>query len=42
MPFVERIASNVHQVLFNTSGHMPHIEEHEKTISIIRDFLDAA
>ena len=32
---------NVRQVLFQNSSHMPHIEEHEKTIDLIRTFLDA-
>jgi L-proline amide hydrolase len=40
LPFLERITGNVQQVLFNESSHMPHIEEHEKTMSIIRDFLE--
>ena len=39
--FLKKIP-NVRQVLFQNSSHMPHIEEHEKTIDLIRTFLDAA
>jgi proline iminopeptidase len=28
-------------VVFDESGHMPHIEEHEKFLSVVRDFLAA-
>ena len=41
IPFGERISGPVQQVLFNESSHLPHIEEHEKTMNLIREFLDA-
>ncbi|UJR29686.1 hypothetical protein I4U23_017234 [Adineta vaga] len=40
IPYRERINNSVQQVLFNESSHMPHVEEHEKTMNVIRHFLD--
>lgn len=40
--FLELIAGDVRQVLFEKSSHMPHVEEHEKTMHVIGQFLDAA
>ena len=41
VPFAEHIAGIVRQVLFKESSHLPHIEEHEDTMNLIRDFLDS-
>lgn len=38
--FLQHITGSVRQVLFYGSSHMPHIEEPEKTIDLVREFLD--
>ena len=39
--FLQRITGKVQQVLFEESSHMPHIEEREKTLRLVKEFLDA-
>ena len=40
-PFLERIP-DVRSVVFAHSSHMPHVEEHERTMAVVAGFLDAA
>ena len=40
-PFRERIP-DVRFVVFDDSSHMPHVEEHERCMAVVREFLDAA
>ncbi len=40
-PFLDRIP-DVRQVVFPDSSHMPHVEERDATMRVVRDFLDAA
>lgn len=40
-PFLDRIA-DVRQVVFANSSHMPHVEERDATMRVVREFLDVA
>lgn len=40
-PFREQIP-DVRFVVFDDSSHMPHVEEHERCMTVVREFLDAA
>ena len=38
-PFLDRVP-DIRQVVFTESSHMPHVEEREATMRVVREFLD--